>query len=55
MAARLCGEAKGGQILTNRKSLTDFEALVEAEAIGELTMKGFARPVPAFQILALKP
>lgn len=54
MAARLCGEAKGGQILTNRKTLTDFETLVEAEVIGELSMKGFAKPVAAFNILALK-
>jgi class 3 adenylate cyclase/CheY-like chemotaxis protein len=54
MAARLCGEAKGGQILTNRKTLTDFETLVEAEAIGELSMKGFAKPVAAFSVLALK-
>jgi adenylate cyclase len=54
MAARLCGEAKGGQILTNRKTLTDFETLVDAEAIGELSMKGFAKPVAAFSVLALK-
>jgi adenylate cyclase len=54
MAARLCGKAKGGQILTNRKTLTDFEALAEAEAIGELTMKGFAKPISAFNVLALK-
>ena len=54
MAARLCSEAKGGQILTNRKTLTDFEALVDAEAIGDLTMKGFAKPITAFNIVALK-
>ena len=51
MAARLCGEA--GQILTNRKTLTNF-ALVGAEVIGELSMKGFAKPVAAFSIVALK-
>ena len=38
MAARLCGEAKGGQILTNRKTLTNF-ALVGAEVIGELSSR----------------
>ena len=54
LAARLCGEAKGGQILTNRKTLRDFEHLVDAEPIGELSMKGFARPISAFSITALK-
>jgi len=54
MAARLCGEANGGQILTNRKTLTDFETLVVVEAIGELAMKGFAKPVGAFNVVALK-
>ena len=42
LAARLCGEAKGAQILTNRKTLSKFEQLVEAEPIGELSLKGFA-------------
>ena len=54
MAARLCGEAKGGQILTNRKTLTDFETLVEADPIGELPLKGFAKPIGAFNIIALR-
>ena len=45
---------QGRQILTNRKTLTDFETLVEAEVIGELSMKGFAKPVAAFSIVALK-
>jgi class 3 adenylate cyclase len=54
LAARLCGEAKGGQILTNRKTLTEFETLVDADPIGELTMKGFAKPIGAFSIVALK-
>lgn len=53
MAARLCGEAKGGQILTNRKTLSQFEHLVDASAIGDLTLKGFAKPVSVFSISAL--
>lgn len=32
LAARLCGEAKGGQIMTNRKTLSEVEHLVEAES-----------------------
>lgn len=54
LAARLCGEAKGGQILTNRKTLSGFEQLVEAEPIGELHLKGLAKPISAFSIAALR-
>jgi class 3 adenylate cyclase/CheY-like chemotaxis protein len=54
LAARLCGEAKGEQVLTNKKTLSQIESLVEAEQIGDLQLKGFAKPVPAFSITALK-
>jgi adenylate cyclase len=54
LAARLCGEAKSGQILTNRKTLSEIDELVEAEPIGDLKLKGFANPIAAFNIAALK-
>jgi len=54
LAARLCSEAKGGQILTERKTLCQVEELVDAESIGPVTLKGFARPVPAIRILGLR-
>ena len=54
LASRLCAEAKGGQILTNQRTLSRIEALVEAEPIGELTLKGLARPVAAYNIFGLK-
>lgn len=53
LAARLCGEAKGGQILTNRKTLSQFEQLVEAEPIGAVSLKGFAKPISVYSIEAL--
>jgi PleD family two-component response regulator len=53
LAARLCGEAQGGQILTNRKTLSKFEQLVEAENIGELNLKGFVKPISTLNITAL--
>ena len=53
LAARLCGEAKGGQVLTNRKTLSKFEQLVEAEPVGELALKGFAKPIWVYSIKAL--
>ena len=40
LAARLCGEAKGGQILTNRKTLSEIEHVVEADPVGALSLKG---------------
>src|SRR5256886_15299726 len=40
LAARLCGEAKGGQILVSRVA-SSVETLVDAEAVGALTLKGF--------------
>jgi adenylate cyclase len=55
LAARLCGAAKGGQILTNQRTLSKIENLVEAEPLEELHLKGFVRPVRAFNIVNLKP
>jgi adenylate cyclase len=54
LAARLCGEAKAGQILTNQKTLSKIEDIVEVEALEELQLKGVSRPVPAFNIVRLK-
>jgi adenylate cyclase len=54
LAARLCGEAKAGQTLVGRRVLGGIEALVEAESLGEVTLKGFMRPVSVFNIVRLR-
>jgi adenylate cyclase len=54
LAARLCGEAKPGEILITQRLLGVVEEWVEAEAAGELSLKGFHRPVAAYNILRLK-
>ncbi len=54
LAARLCGEAKPGQILISQRLLGAVENVVDVDTIGELTLKGFHRPVPAYNILRLK-
>jgi class 3 adenylate cyclase len=54
LAARLCAEAKGGQILTNQKTFSLLEGLLRAEPLGALALKGFAQPVGAFNILGLR-
>jgi class 3 adenylate cyclase/CheY-like chemotaxis protein len=53
LAARMCSEAKGGQILTNRKTLSRIEDLVHADPIGELMLKGIGHPTHAFNITGL--
>ena len=54
LAARLCGEAKGGQILTNQKMLSQVEHIVDSLPVGELLLKGLSRPVEAYAILTLR-
>jgi len=54
LASRLCDEAKGGQIVTNQKTLSKVEPLVEVEPLGELNLKGFSRPIAAFNIIRLR-
>jgi adenylate cyclase len=54
LAARLCGEAKPGQILISQKLLGTVEDLVEAEPIGELTLKGFRKSVTTYNVTGLK-
>ena len=55
LAARLCGEAQPGQILVSRRLVGALEQQVEAEPVGEMSLKGFSRPVSVYNITALKP
>jgi class 3 adenylate cyclase len=54
LAARLCAEAKGRQVLMDQKTLSKIEEQVQVESLDELHLKGFGRPVAAFNILSLK-
>ena len=54
LAARLCAEAKGGQILTDQKTMSRLENTFEAESIPELNLKGINRSVAAFNITGMK-
>ena len=53
LASRLCDEAGSGQIIVNERVFAEVEHLVEAEPAGELTLKGFVKPMSAFRILNL--
>ena len=50
-AARLCGEAKPGQILISQRVCLRVEDQVVTEAAGELTLKGLSRVIPAFNVI----
>jgi adenylate cyclase len=54
LAARLCAEAAGGQVLVDRKTMAKVEELIEAAPTPPLTLKGFAQPVTAFAVVRLK-
>jgi adenylate cyclase len=54
MASRLCDEATDGEILISQRVLTVVEDLVEAERVGDLTLKGFVRPVTSYRVLRLR-
>jgi adenylate cyclase len=54
LAARLCGEARPGQILVSRRLYGAVDTLIDVEPVGELTLKGFAKPVTAFNVLRVR-
>jgi len=54
LASRLCGEAKAGQILVSQKVFGFVEERVVAEAVGELSLKGFHKLIPAFNVTGFK-
>lgn len=55
LAARLCGEAKAGQVLVSQRILGAAGGAVRADPVGALTLKGFHKPVPVFNVVALSP
>jgi len=54
LAARLCGEATGNQILAALRVVGEVEDLIETAEVGPLVLKGFHKPVSAFSVLGLK-
>jgi len=49
LAARLCSEARGGQILIDRQAASNAATSVATEQAGALKLKGFASPVEIFE------
>ncbi len=53
LASRLCDEALSGEILVDANALSAVQALADVELRGELALKGFSRPVKAFNVRKL--
>ena len=51
LAARLCAEAHGQQILVSQRVFAAIEDIVVADSVGELALRGFARPARAYNIV----
>ncbi len=54
LSARLCGEAKAGQILVNEKTLKRITGEPVAEAVGEMTLKGISQPQSVYNVTGLR-
>ena len=52
LAARLCAEAKAGQILADRKTMAALEGVFEFDPVGPFELKGFSKPIPGFLLKA---
>jgi class 3 adenylate cyclase len=50
LASRLCGEAKGGEILASQRVVAALKGRYETEMCGDLSLKGFQRPVAAYKV-----
>jgi class 3 adenylate cyclase len=54
MPLRVLDEAMAGQILIAQRLYAEVEEDVEVEPVGEFTLKGFQRPVGAYNVLAVR-
>jgi adenylate cyclase len=51
LASRLADEAVAGQVLITQRLFAEVEDAIEAVPAGEFSLKGFSRPVSAFDVL----
>jgi adenylate cyclase len=54
LAFRLCAEASPGQILISQRIYAAVPDLVDAKEVGPLQLKGFHRPIVAYEVVHLK-
>jgi adenylate cyclase len=53
LAARLCSDARDGQILIDSNVRAALDGRATAEPVGELTLKGLHRPIEAFNVVEI--
>ncbi|TAN52507.1 MAG: adenylate/guanylate cyclase domain-containing response regulator [Betaproteobacteria bacterium] len=54
LSARLCSEAKAGQILISQRLYGKVDERLQAESVGELSLKGIQRAVSAYNVVGLR-
>jgi adenylate cyclase len=54
LASRLSSEARPNQVLLSQRSFAAVEDVVDVEQVGELSLKGFTRPVPAVNVVGIR-
>jgi class 3 adenylate cyclase len=54
LASRVADEATASQILITQRLYAEVEDDIEAESVGEFRLKGFQRPVAAFNVVAVR-
>jgi adenylate cyclase len=54
LASRLCDKAQSGQVLIAESVYAKIEGLAEVKRIGDVSLKGFLKPVPVLEVVALK-
>ena len=55
LAARLCAEAKDGQILISGRVAAAIEETTALEDIGQVVLKGLTQPVSVFNVKGVTP
>jgi adenylate cyclase len=53
LAARLCAEAEPWQILVTQRVISSADGIPVCDDVGDLTLRGFSRPIRAFDVKGL--
>ena len=53
LAARLCAEAQGRQILISQRVFSAVEGVAVVDSLGELSLRGFSKPARAYNVVGL--
>ena len=54
LAARLCGEAQGGEVLAAERVITPLAESVTTQSTGSIELKGMTRPVATHRVVELR-